>query len=219
MRRTTIQTNRQKIKGKASMLVSAAMLLLIAGSSALAGDLQPTEGRAEITLTPAKRRIVVSIPERKLALIEDGSVLKVYPVAVGTRGTPSPVGQFKIVNRVVSPAYYHQGKVVPPGKSNPLGNRWMGLDKKGYGIHGTDVPSSIGKAASHGCIRMAKQDVEELFEIMRVGDVLEIHGERTPQLAAVFGERKPAMASAIPVIRRAASQPSPVVLAAMAGQL
>ncbi|MBZ5542917.1 MAG: L,D-transpeptidase [Acidobacteriia bacterium] len=219
MRRTTTQTSGQRIKAKATKLVFAAILLFFASSSAFAGDLQAAKGRAEITPTPPERRIVVSIPDRELALIEDGRVLKVYPVAVGTRGTPSPAGQFKIVNRVVSPAYYHEGRVIPPGKSNPLGNRWMGLDKKGYGIHGTDVPSSIGKAASHGCIRMAKRDVEELFEIVRVGDVVEIHGKRTPQLATVFGERVTQVASATPAVRRAASRPSPVVLAAMAGQL
>ena len=219
MRRTTTQTSGQRIKAKATKLVFATILLFFASPSAFAGDLQLAKGRAEIMPTPPERRIVVSIPDRELALIEDGRVLKVYPVAVGTRGTPSPAGQFKIINRVVSPAYYHEGRVIPPGKSNPLGNRWMGLDKKGYGIHGTDVPSSIGKAASHGCIRMAKRDVEELFEIVRVGDVVEIHGKRTPQLATVFGERVTQVASATPAVRRAASRPSPVVLAAMAGQL
>jgi hypothetical protein len=219
MRRTTIQTSRQKIRAKATKLVFTAMLLLFASSSVLAGDLQLAKGRAEIMPALAERRIVVSIPDRELALIEDGRILKVYPVAVGTRGTPSPTGRFKVINRVASPAYYHEGKVIAPGRANPLGNRWMGLDKKGYGIHGTNVPSSIGKAASHGCIRMAKRDVEELFEVVRVGDVVEIHGERTPQLAAIFGERGVQMASASPAIRRAASRPSPVVLAAMAGQL
>jgi hypothetical protein len=219
MRRTTIQTTEQRFRVKATGLVFAASLLLLVSSSALAAELQPASGRAGIASAPAERRIVVSIPDRALALIEDGRVLKLYPVAVGTRKTPSPTGRFKIVNRVVSPAYYHEGEVIPPGRSNPLGDRWMGLDKKGYGIHGTNVPGSIGKAASHGCIRMAKRDVEELFEIVRVGDVVEIHRGRTPQLAAIFGEREMQVASAMPATRRAASRPSPVVLAAMAGQL
>jgi len=121
--------------------------------------------------------LVVSIPDRKLAVTEEGRVLKVYSVAVGAAVSPSPTGTMKIVNKVVGPTYFHQGKVVPPGKSNPLGDRWMGLNQKGYGIHGTNVPSSIGKAASHGCIRMGKHDVEELFDLARVGDVVEIHGE------------------------------------------
>ncbi len=219
MRRTTNSANRNRIKTKAHKLAIAASLLLLASSSAVAGELKPANGRTGIAAAPAERRIVVSIPDRELALIEDGRVLKLYPVAVGTRRTPSPTGRFKIINRVVSPAYYHEGEVIPPGRSNPLGNRWMGLNKKGYGIHGTNVPRSIGKAASHGCIRMAKQDVEELFDIVRVGDVVEIHRERTPQLAAIFGEGETTVASAHPLTPRAASRPSPVVLAAMAGQL
>ena len=80
------------------------------------------------------------------------------------------------------------GKVIGPGKDNPLGTRWMGLDKKGYGIHGTNEPRSIGKAASHGCIRMARKDLEQLFELVRVGDVVEIIGERDEAVAQIFAE-------------------------------
>src|SRR5436190_803480 len=60
-------------------------------------------------------------------------------------------------------------------------------DRKGYGIHGTNQPKSIGKAASHGCIRMGRKDLEELFELVRVGDTVEIHGERDATIAALFG--------------------------------
>jgi hypothetical protein len=105
---------------------------------------------------PDKRLLLVSLPDRQLALIENGQVNKVYLVAVGKDSTPSPTGSFRIVVRVTAPTYYHEGKVVVPGPKNPLGTRWMGLGYKGYGIHGTNAPNSIGKAASHGCIRMAK---------------------------------------------------------------
>jgi lipoprotein-anchoring transpeptidase ErfK/SrfK len=119
----------------------------------------------------AERRIVVSIPDRKAALVaEDGSVVKVYPVAVGARRSPSPTGEFEIVNRIPKPTYYAPGVVIGPGKANPLGTRWIGLSRKGYGIHGTNAPGSIGRRASHGCIRMRNRDVEELFEMVRVGD-------------------------------------------------
>jgi len=70
-----------------------------------------------------------------------------------------------------------EATVVAPGKTNPLGSRWMGLSAKGYGIHGTNVPTSIGKAASHGCIRMAKHDLEELFEMVTVGTIVELQEE------------------------------------------
>jgi lipoprotein-anchoring transpeptidase ErfK/SrfK len=123
------------------------------------------------------RRIVVNIPDRRLMLIAGGVVVKTYMVAVGTPATPTPSGLFEVVTRVTNPAWYQPGKVVPPGPNNPLGPRWIGLSRKGYGIHGTDSPRSIGRAKSHGCVRMRNADVEELFELVQVGDVVELQTE------------------------------------------
>jgi L,D-transpeptidase catalytic domain len=134
-----------------------------------------------------KRVIVVSLEDRKLALVEDGKVAKIYPVAVGKPSTPSPVGTFTIERRVANPVYQHDGKTVQPGPGNPVGTRWMGLSVRGYGIHGTNAPKSIGKAASHGCIRMAKADLEELFALVQVGDTVELIGERNDETAQLFG--------------------------------
>ena len=131
--------------------------------------------------------VLVSIPDRKLALIENGKVIRIYRVAVGKSSTPSPTGSFRIVNRVSNPTYYHKGNVIAAGKGNPVGTRWMGLSAKGYGIHGTNQPSSIGKAASTGCIRMGQSDLEELFERVSVGDAVEIRAERDEQAAKIFG--------------------------------
>jgi lipoprotein-anchoring transpeptidase ErfK/SrfK len=131
-------------------------------------------------------RIVVSIPDRKLVLLTAGQVVKIYDVAVGKASTPSPEGEFRIINRIPNPAWYAPGKVVAPGKANPLGTRWMGLSARGYGIHGTNAPKSIGKAASHGCIRMRAVDLEELFDLVSIGVVVEIHGERPEILARIF---------------------------------
>jgi lipoprotein-anchoring transpeptidase ErfK/SrfK len=147
-----------------------------------AGESQDS-GPETQTLT---RFILISIPDRKLALIDDGVVVKVYDIAVGTDGTPSPTGDYTIINRIVDPVYYHEGKTIPAGKNNPVGSRWMGLSLKGYGIHGTNVQSSVGKAASHGCFRMKKKDVEELFTLVKVGDVVSIRGERDEVVMAVF---------------------------------
>ena len=133
-----------------------------------------------------KRRIVVSIPDRKLALIVDGKVVKIYETAVGANRTPSPTGTFTVISRVTSPTWYHAGKVVPPGKNNPVGSRWIGLSEKGYGIHGTNAPKSIGNNVSHGCIRMRNRDVEQLFELVKVGDVVELHGEVDQLVAQIF---------------------------------
>jgi lipoprotein-anchoring transpeptidase ErfK/SrfK len=133
------------------------------------------------------RRIVISIPDRKLALIESGHVVKVFPTAVGSARTPSPAGSYRIVKRVVNPTWYSKGKVVPPGKANPLGTRWIGLSAKGYGIHGTNAPSSIGANVSHGCIRLRNRDVEQLFALVSVGDSVDLYNERTPELNSIFG--------------------------------
>lgn len=156
--------------------------------AALAGVmvLAAAEAWAQERTGRPSRRVIISIPDRKLAVVEDDRVLKVYPTAVGATASPSPQGTFTIVTHLADPTWYTKGRVVPPGKANPLGTRWMGLSKKGYGIHGTNVPSSIGRNASHGCIRMRNRDVEELFEIVAVGDMVELHGERTAETERIF---------------------------------
>jgi len=132
------------------------------------------------------RRIVVSIPDRKLAVVENDEVVQLFTVAVGAPISPSPSGTFTIVNRVANPTYYHSGTVIAPGPRNPIGTRWIGLSQKGYGIHGTDQPSSIGYAKSHGCIRLRNADVERLFERVRPGDVVELYAERTSETDQLF---------------------------------
>jgi lipoprotein-anchoring transpeptidase ErfK/SrfK len=152
---------------------------------------------AQVQAVPEVKRVVlVSIPDRKLAVIENGAVVKTYPVAVGKASTPSPTGTFEIRVRLENPTYYKPGTVIEPGPQNPLGTRWIGLSQKGYGIHGTNEPKSIGEAASHGCIRMAKADLQEIFKIVKVGDVVEIRGERDEQIAQIFGSPQTVIAQA-----------------------
>jgi lipoprotein-anchoring transpeptidase ErfK/SrfK len=156
--------------------------------SASAKQAKTIEDKSPVPLiTPARQRqIIISIPDRKLALLEDGKVLKTYPIAVGARHTPSPDGDFVIVNHAKDPTYRHGDKEIAPGNDNPLGSRWMGLSLKGYGIHGTNVQSSVGKAVSHGCFRMRKQDVEELYTMVQVGDTVTVRRERDTMIAQVF---------------------------------
>ena len=170
---------------KAQQKWQAVLAVLVIAIARAAAKEQPE-------VKPAKseahtRQIVVSIPDRKLALLQDGEVIRTYSVAVGAVVSESPSGEFKIVSRLSNPIYYHPHKVIPPGKENPLGTRWMGLDKKGYGIHGTNQPGSIGKAASHGCVRMRRADLEELFSLVRVGDSVVIRAERDEFVARIFG--------------------------------
>jgi L,D-transpeptidase ErfK/SrfK len=145
-------------------------------------------GSVEALADTHARQIIISIPDKKLVLLEDGEVKKVYPIAVGKASTPSPVGTFQIANRVVNPTWYGPQGAVPPGKANPLGTRWMGIGYKGYGIHGTNAPKSIGKAASHGCIRMRIKDAEELFKLVEVGDEVQLAADRTEQIAKLLDE-------------------------------
>jgi hypothetical protein len=169
-----------------SNLKAAAILILALLLMSIRGSAQ----------TATKQQVVVSLEDRKLVLLEDGEVKRIYAVAVGMQSTPSPTGRFQVVVRLQNPTYYHPGKVISPGASNPLGTRWIGLNQKGYGIHGTNEPRSIGKAASHGCIRMSKADLEELFTLVSVGDEVEIRGERDEQTAQWFGAPAVVMAQA-----------------------
>jgi lipoprotein-anchoring transpeptidase ErfK/SrfK len=143
--------------------------------------------QAPVAPVRVQRQVIVSVPDRKLVVMENGAVLRVFAVAVGADVSPSPTGAFEIASRLTEPTYYHAGVVIPPGDDNPLGPRWVGLNKKGYGIHGTNAPRSIGKAASHGCIRMRNRDIVQFFAMVSVGDTVEIHGKRDEQIAEIFG--------------------------------
>jgi hypothetical protein len=157
-------------------------LALAAAIPCCAQNAAPNDGKSH------DRVVLVSLVDRKLAVIDNGVVIATFQVAVGAKWSPSPTGQFTITSRVSNPTYYHHGTVIPTGKDNPVGTRWVGLDLKGYGIHGTNAPRSIGRAASHGCIRLRNQDMERLFTMLRVGDVVQIRGERDEQIVQTFGE-------------------------------
>lgn len=134
------------------------------------------------------RLVVVSIPDRKLVVVEGETALATFSVAVGAARTPSPSGSFVIVSRVTNPTYYRRGLVIPTGQDNPVGTRWLGLSLKGYGIHGTNAPWSVGRAASHGCIRLRNREMERLFSMLQIGDRVEIHGERDEKVARFFNQ-------------------------------
>jgi L,D-transpeptidase ErfK/SrfK len=142
---------------------------------------------AAVSPSRTTRVVLISVADRELAVTEGRNVIAKFPIAVGAVVSPSPTGEFTIVSRVANPTYYHRGSVIPSGKDNPVGTRWLGLNKKGYGIHGTNAPRSIGHAASHGCIRLRNRDIEQLFTMLQVGDVVQIHGERDEQVAQIFG--------------------------------
>ena len=113
--------------------------------------------------------IVVDKSQNELLLTENNQFIKTYPVATG-KNNSTPVGTFKVVTRIPNPVWYTQGAVVPTeSPENILGTRWLGIDKQGYGIHGSVDPNAIGYQVTAGCVRMTNKDVEELFDIVPVG--------------------------------------------------
>lgn len=116
-----------------------------------------------------KMSIVVDKSMNILTLKSGEKVVKTYRVATGANNC-TPVGNFKIVNKIVNPPWYTAGGVIPPeSPKNILGSRWLGLSVQGYGIHGTTEPQSIGSQVTSGCVRMRNAEVEELYELVPQG--------------------------------------------------
>ncbi len=122
---------------------------------------------------PINLKIVIS--RRQVILYRGKTQIKSYPIAVGRPGWETPTGNFQILNMTKDPAWMHPftGESIPGGSpKNPLGRYWIGFWTNGtnwIGFHGTPDPESVGKAASHGCIRMYNKDVQELFAQVNIG--------------------------------------------------
>ena len=195
------------LSGSNNPIVKPALIALAATLSAASAYPQNSSKPAAESKARSERRIVVSIPDRKLALLENNHVVKIYDVAVGAAVRPSPRGEFQIARRLENPTYYKPGVVIGPGAGNPLGTRWVGLNVKGFGIHGTNRPDSIGHDASHGCIRLRNRDIEELFARVKVGDRVSLIAEHTDEVAQIFGPA-PGSSSAQTLVARNESRPS-----------
>ena len=116
-----------------------------------------------------KFSLVVDKSQNSLILKGDEEVLKTYVVATG-KNNSTPIGVFKITNKLVNPTWYKQGAVVPPDSpANELGARWIGISKPGYGIHGTIHPETLGRQVTAGCVRMKNEEVEELYSFVPPG--------------------------------------------------
>ena len=200
------------MNGKAASAVAVVAAMVLAAGQAVAQE-QPGAAAGAVTAQPvAVRRVVVNIPAMTLELLENGDLVKSYRVAVGRRSTPTPTGTFRITQRVKNPGWWGPDRqVIAPGPGNPVGTRWIGLDAKGYGIHGTNAPRSIGQAASAGCVRMKNRDVEDLFERVRPGDEVTILYET----AAADGQALPDVYGLAAALAAGATPrtPEPVVAA------
>lgn len=120
--------------------------------------------------------IRINIPEFKLYLYHAKEIYQTFNVAVGKQDTPSPLGEFWIVNKVLDPTWYPpDGRIpVPAGPNNPLGKYWIGLNIEGYGIHGNSAAWSIGTPASLGCFRLHNKDIKKIFELAPIGTPVQI---------------------------------------------
>ena len=113
--------------------------------------------------------ILVNKSQNILLLKSDEEIIKTYSVSTG-KNNCTPVGTFKIVNKLSNPTWFKTGSVIAPQSTeNVLGTRWMGFDLAGYGIHGTVEPKELGKQVTQGCVRLSNADVEELYAIIPVG--------------------------------------------------
>jgi lipoprotein-anchoring transpeptidase ErfK/SrfK len=139
-------------------------------------SLKPKVLRAKVTRKSFGPVIVIRRSANRLLLYNGMRYLRTFGVATGQTQYPTPLGRFRIVVKWKNPWWYPPDSPwakdldpVPPGPSNPLGTRWMGISSPGVGIHGTPEPGSIGYSVSHGCIRMRIPDAEWLFEKVPVG--------------------------------------------------
>ena len=110
--------------------------------------------------------ISIDISKRRLTLSQNGQSPRIYKVGIGKKSTPTPMGNWSIVQKALNPG-------------GPFGVRWMRLSVTwgGYGIHGTNNPKSIGKAYSHGCVRLYNEDVVELYDLTPIGTPVNIFGK------------------------------------------
>jgi L,D-transpeptidase ErfK/SrfK len=120
-------------------------------------------------------KVELDLSDRRVTVLRAGKAVKKYPVAVGRAGWETPTGNFKVKTMFKNPEWVNPftGELIPGGDpDNPLGRRWIGFwtdGKHWAGFHGTNSISSIGTAASHGCVRMFEKDIEEMFEIVPLG--------------------------------------------------
>jgi lipoprotein-anchoring transpeptidase ErfK/SrfK len=127
----------------------------------------------------------IRLAERVLDLFDcDGKVTAHFPCSIGRRFESRPVGELHVVaiaphpNYTFSPEVFPESEearqlgrklILPPGPNNPVGVAWIGLDRPGYGIHGTPVPEQVGRTESHGCFRLANWNAEYFLDVAWVG--------------------------------------------------
>jgi lipoprotein-anchoring transpeptidase ErfK/SrfK len=155
---------------------------------------QPQSENADNSNHPKKDEapsapVVIKIDTKinMLGIFQGEKLIAAYPVTIGSAHTASPIGEWKVRGIAKMPTFRYDKEMLqhgrrsgnfhllPPGPRNPVGVMWIALNKKGIGIHGTNDPGSIGRAASHGCIRLANWDIVRLATKIKKGDNVSIH--------------------------------------------
>ncbi|MBC7541880.1 MAG: L,D-transpeptidase [Candidatus Sericytochromatia bacterium] len=141
--------------------------------------------------------IVINIPGTRIYLVEKGKLIAEYPVGVSKTDWKTPIGLSKVVEKKKNPDWLVPDSIqrqmalkglkvrtkVAAGPENPLGTRWIGFSTGSFGVHGTLDSDGINRYISHGCVRMLNQDVEALFEQVKVGTPVRVYYQ--PVLMAV----------------------------------
>lgn len=157
-----------------------------------AANEQPEENTAtENNESPAPEAPAISVKidtkTNMLGVFEADKLVAAYPVTLGSAQTASPIGEWK-VNRITKLPRFRWDErmlkhgrrsgdfhMLPPGPNSPVGVVWIGLNKKGIGLHGTNEPETIGRAVSHGCVRLANWDIVRLAQKVKPGVPVSIH--------------------------------------------
>lgn len=126
--------------------------------------------------------LTLKLKEKKVYVYKDGKAIANYPVAIGKKGWETPAGEWYVMEKITNPGWtnFKNGSTIAPGKKNPLGERWIGFwtdGKDTIGFHGTPDVKSVGKAVSHGCVRMFDKDVKALFPLVKVGTTVKVVNE------------------------------------------
>ncbi|HEX6071146.1 MAG TPA: L,D-transpeptidase [Longimicrobiaceae bacterium] len=167
------------------MPIPSLISVAVALGSLLPWSAGPERASALADPAPAAAiQLEVSLSDRQLRVMQEGTLLRSYPVAIGQEKYPTPRGTFSIARIVWNPRWvppkapWAKGKTAkePGDPDNPMGKVKLFFKEPDYYIHGTQAEESLGQAASHGCVRMANSDVVEVAQL-----VMEHGGEARPQ--------------------------------------
>jgi lipoprotein-anchoring transpeptidase ErfK/SrfK len=157
------------------------------GTNAQSKDAEDDTENQKSEATPAAIVVRVDTKTNMLGVFKDDKMIAAYPVTIGSAHTGSPIGEWKVRHITKMPTFRYDEEMLqhgqrsgnfhllPPGPRNRVGVMWIALNKKGIGIHGTNEPDSIGRSASHGCIRLANWDVVRVATKIKSGDRVSIH--------------------------------------------